>query len=163
MKLFLLFGIILTITFSIFPQTNGTTKTSASDTLTEAKLAIQKANLQWAAAWEKGKPEMVVELFAKDGKLLLSSGKVVKGHEQLLELYKNAMKGVGTEIKNIKVTVTTINAWLDGELVYETGKYVYDYLENGKPIIEAGKYVTIWKKQKDGNWRLIMDMGVPKD
>lgn len=157
MKKFYFITIILLFTaVSAFTQ-------SSNDVLAEAKDAIAKGNAQWCEAWEKGKPEMVVELFAEDGKLLLSSGKVIKGHEQLLALYQNAMKGVGTDIKNIKVSVTTLNAWLDGELVYETGKYIYDYVENGKPVVEAGKYVTIWKKQKDGNWRLIMDMGVPKD
>ena len=152
-------AIIFVVTILIFAQTS----TKDSTILAEAKLAIAKGNTQWAVAWETNKPEKVVELFAKDGKLFLSSGKVIKGHEQLLALYKNAMKGVGTEIKNIKVTVTTINAWLDGDSVVETGEYVYDYVENGKPVVEAGKYVTIWKKQKDGNWRLMMDLGVPKD
>ena len=156
-KFYFITIILLSTTILTFAQNNN------SDVLAEAKDAIAKGNAQWCEAWEKGKPEMVVELFAEDGKLLLSSGKIVKGHEQLLALYKNAMKGVGTDIKNIKVSVTTLNAWLDGELVYETGKYIYDYVENGKPVIEAGKYVTIWKKQKDGNWRLIMDMGVPRD
>ena len=156
-------SIVITVIAS-FAQTMSATKTTTdSDILAEAKLAIDKGNAQWAEAWEKNKPELVVELFAEDGKLLLSSGKVIKGHDQLLALYKNAMKGIGTDIKNIKVSVTTINAWLDGDMVFETGKYVYDYVENGKPVIEAGKYVTIWKKQKDGNWRLMMDMGVPKD
>jgi uncharacterized protein (TIGR02246 family) len=143
-------------------QTASTAQKDA-DLLAEAKLAIEKGNAQWAEAWEKGKPEMVVEIFAEDGKLLLRSGKVVKGHSALLELYKSAMAGVGKEIKAMKVTVTTINVWLDGEMVYETGKYSYNYEENGKPTVEAGKYITIWKKQKNGAWKLFMDMGVPQD
>lgn len=134
-----------------------------TDLLAEAKLAIEKGNAQWAEAWEKGKPEMIVEIFAEDGKLLTASGKIIKGHQPLLERYKTAMQGLGKEIKAMKVTVATINAWLDGEMVYETGKYSYSYEENGKPTVEAGKYATIWKKQKNGAWKLFMDMGVPPD
>ena len=28
---------------------------------------------------------------------------------------------------------------------------------------EEGRSLTIWKKQKDGLWKLVMDMGLPKD
>ena len=134
-----------------------------ADLLTEAKLAIEKGNAQWVEAWVKNDPTMIVSLFAKDGKFLSSSGKVFKGREQLLELYTGFMSSVLKEDKDVKVTVTSLNAWLDGEAVYETGKYSYNYRENGKPTVLAGKYVTIWKKQKDGAWKLFMDMGVPQD
>lgn len=157
-KIYLTIIIVLFTAISLLAQNN-----KDSETLAEAKLAIEKGNAQWCEAWEKGKPEMIVEIFAEDGKLLTASGKIIKGHQQLLERYQTAMAGVGKEIKNIKVTVTTINVWLDGEMVYETGKYSYNYQENGKPTVEAGKYVTIWKKQKDGAWKLFMDMGVPQD
>lgn len=61
----------------------------------------------------------------------------------------------------VKVTVTTVNVWVDGEIAYETGKYKYEYIENGKPGTDEGRYVTIWKRQKDGSWKLFMDMAVP--
>ena len=153
--------IALMTALTIAGQNN--TASKEAETLAEAKLAIANGNAQWVEAWEKGKPEMIVDIFAEDGKLLTASGKVIKGHQQLLERYKTAMQGLGKEIKGMKVTVTTTNAWLDGELVYETGKYSYSYEENGKPAVEAGKYVTIWKKQKNGAWKLFMDMGVPPD
>lgn len=155
---------IFAAALSTFGQSGQTqSKPATSDALAEAKSAIDRGNLQWADAWAKGTPEKVVELFAEDGKFLSSSGKITKGHQQLLELYKAAMKGIGTEIKDMKVTVTSTNVWLDGDAAYETGKYSYSYQENGKPAVEAGKYVTIWKKQKDGSWKLFMDMGVPQN
>lgn len=163
MKFLLMSTVILMAALSNFAQTNGATKPTASETLAEAKKAIELANIKWAEAWTKGDYAAVAEIFAEDGIFLSSSGRVIKGRPQLLEFYKAAMAGVGKDITELKVTVTTINAWLDGELVYETGKYNYNYLEKGKPAEEKGKYVTIWKKQKDGNWRLVMDMGVPKD
>ena len=27
--------------------------------------------------------------------------------------------------------------------------------------IDEGQYVTVWKRQLDGSWKLSMDMGVP--
>ena len=31
--------------------------------------------------------------------------------------------------------------------------------KDGKPVVSYGKYTTIWKKQKDGSWKGVMDMG----
>lgn len=149
-----------------FTQAKIVPKTFASknaDTMAEAKLAIEKGNAKWVEAWVKGDPKLIVSLFAKDGKFLSSSRKVYKGHVQLLELYTAFMESVLKEEKEVKVIVSSINAWLDGDAVYETGKYSYGYRENGKPAVLAGKYVTMWKKQKDGSWKLFMDMGVPQD
>ena len=65
--------------------------------------------------------------------------------------------------KGVKTTVTTVDLWLDGDTAYETGKYSYKYQENGQPVTEQGRYVTIWKRQTDGSWKIISDMGVPEN
>ena len=31
--------------------------------------------------------------------------------------------------------------------------------KDGKPTVSYGKYATIWEKQKDGSWKVVMDMG----
>jgi len=49
-----------------------------------------------------------------------------------------------------------------GDLGYTYGTYVFtskDKDKDGKPVVEYGKYVTIWKKQKDGTWKVAVDMG----
>jgi len=76
-----------------------------------------------------------------------------------MERQKAAMHGPDP---GVKVTATTVNVWLDGDTAYETGKYKYEYTVKGKPGTDEGRYVTIWKRQKDGSWKLSMDMGVPQ-
>ena len=49
-----------------------------------------------------------------------------------------------------------------GDLGYTYGTYVFtskDKDKDGKPIVEYGKYVTVWKKQSDGRWKVALDMG----
>lgn len=31
--------------------------------------------------------------------------------------------------------------------------------KDGKPVVAYGKYNTIWKKQRDGTWKVVLDMG----
>lgn len=133
---------------------------TASETFTEAKRAIDKGNAQWIEAWEKGDPEMVAAIFTDDAVMLSQGGGVFKGRQQILERQKEAMQSV---TRPIKVSVVTVKIWLDGHTAYETGKYKYEYTEKGKPTTEEGRYVTMWKRQGDGSWKLSMDMAVPEN
>ena len=127
--------------------------------LAEARQAIDKGNAQWIEAWDKADASLLARLFAADGILLARNGKIFKGPQQILERQKPVMEGAG---KGVKVTVTTVDLWLDGETAYETGKYSYKYQEKGKPVTEEGRYVTIWQRQSDGSWKIIADIGIPK-
>lgn len=47
-----------------------------------------------------------------------------------------------------------------GELGYTFGIYEFSALDpEGKPIIGNGTYVSIWKKDQYGNWKLVLDTG----
>ena len=47
-----------------------------------------------------------------------------------------------------------------GDLGYTYGTYVFTSKDkDGKPISDRGKYTSIWKKQKDGSWKVVLDMG----
>ncbi len=47
-----------------------------------------------------------------------------------------------------------------GDLGYTFGTYEFSSKDkDGKPVVDHGKYTTIWKKQKDGSWKVALDMG----
>ncbi len=47
-----------------------------------------------------------------------------------------------------------------GDLGYTYGTYVFKHKDKaGKLITDHGKYTSIWKKQKDGSWKVVVDMG----
>jgi uncharacterized protein (TIGR02246 family) len=125
----------------------------------EARAAIAKGNAQWSEGWAKGDASLVAAVFAEDGVQLAKGGKIIKGREAIAARQAAAMKGADP---GVKVSVVTLDIWLDGDIAYETGSYKYEYTAKGKPGTDEGKYVTIWKKQKDGSWKLKMDMGVPQ-
>ena len=127
--------------------------------LVEVRKAIDNGNAQWIEAWDKGDASLIASLFASDGVLLSRNGKFFKGPEQIFQRQKTVMESAG---KGVKATVTTVDLWLDGDLAYETGKYSYKFQEKGQPVTEEGRYVTIWKRQSDGSWKIASDMGVPK-
>ncbi len=47
-----------------------------------------------------------------------------------------------------------------GELGWTWGTFeLHTKDAEGKPVVRYGKYVNIWRKQKDGAWKVILDMG----
>ena len=64
--------------------------------------------------------------------------------------------------KNNRLTWTPVGADVSasGDLGYTYGTYEFRALgKDGKPVAEHGKYTSIWKKQKDGSWKVVLDMG----
>ncbi|HEX8813875.1 MAG TPA: DUF4440 domain-containing protein [Terriglobales bacterium] len=61
-----------------------------------------------------------------------------------------------------KLTWTPQFSDLSGDLAYTYGTWVFtskDKDKDGNPMTQSGKYTTIWKKQHDGSWKVVLDMG----
>ena len=64
--------------------------------------------------------------------------------------------------KNNRLTWTPVGADISeaGDLGYTYGTFEFRALgKDGKPVTGPGKYTSIWKKQKDGSWKVVLDMG----
>lgn len=138
----------------------GTGSDSRAEELASARRGIIEGNAKWIEAWAKSDATMIVSTFTEDAIELRPDGKVIKGHQQILEHIKASMQRLGS---GVVLTVTTSNIWLDGDKAYETGKSSYKYMEKGQPKNFEARYVSIWRREPDGAWKLFMDMGVPKD
>ena len=47
-----------------------------------------------------------------------------------------------------------------GDLGYTWGTYEFHSKDkSGSPTTDYGKYTSIWKLQKDGSWKVVLDMG----
>jgi len=50
----------------------------------------------------------------------------------------------------------------DGDLGYTLGTWQSThYNAKGQGQVATGKYVTIWRKQADGSWKVVFDGGNP--
>jgi len=46
------------------------------------------------------------------------------------------------------------------DLGYTTGSFeIHDKSPDGTPMVRKGSYVTIWRKQPDGTWKVALDIG----
>jgi ketosteroid isomerase-like protein len=64
--------------------------------------------------------------------------------------------------KNNHLTWTPVGADISasGDLGYTYGTWDFHSKDkDGKPAVDYGNYTSIWKKQKDGSWKVVLDMG----
>ncbi|MEO5775572.1 MAG: nuclear transport factor 2 family protein [Flavobacterium sp.] len=90
------------------------------------------------------------------------SNAVIKRDNDSLIQGKEAIKTFFNDPKFKKATVTWkpdfVDVSNDGTMAYTYGKFVWtttDSLGNKKKF--KGRFHTVWKKQKDGNWKFVWD------
>ena len=59
----------------------------------------------------------------------------------------------------LQFSPTKANMTASGDLGYTSGTYALTMNDpTGRPTIERGKYLEVWKKQPDGTWKVLEDM-----
>jgi ketosteroid isomerase-like protein len=114
------------------------------------------------AAAEKGS-QGYMSYYADDSVEVPNGGPLIQGKPEIA-------KGMGfLDDKNSRLIWTPVGADISasGDLGYTYGTYEFHAKnKEGKPVVDYGKYTSIWKLQKDGSWKVVLDMGnaspVPK-
>jgi uncharacterized protein (TIGR02246 family) len=133
-----------------------------TDPKTKVRAQIETANAAWAKAQVNGDAKAIVSLFAEDGgEFSPRSGHSIRGRDSLMSFWTGAF----AESHPTRATVTTVDVALNGDYATEVGNYAYTYPPDsaGKaPQNVSGRYAVVWRRQSDGQWKIFVDMGIPK-
>jgi uncharacterized protein (TIGR02246 family) len=156
-SLSLLFAFLLV--FAGIARAQAPAQSSVTDP--EVRKAIDAGNAKYIDAFARSDAGALAGLYDETGSRFSPKGVVVRGRPAIAQSVAEFMKSVTGPIK---VSIETQDLWAVDDLVYETGKYTYTFTPPGKSETQTGgHYVTIWKRQSDGGWKIIADMGVPND
>lgn len=64
--------------------------------------------------------------------------------------------------QNYQLTWTPTDAMMgpSGDMGYTWGHYEGRSKDaNGNPVLTSGRYITMWRKEPDGNWKVVLDAG----
>ncbi len=135
---------------------NSAQQPAAPDTRAAADEAlIRKADMDWVNAAKSKKVDDWVAFYADDAVVLPPNDKTAST--------KNGVRKASGDLLGlpglaISWTPTKIEVARAGDIAYDYGTYELSFNDAaGKPITDRGKYVEIWKKQADGNWKVIVD------
>jgi uncharacterized protein (TIGR02246 family) len=103
----------------------------------------------FAKAFNRGDTAGIAALFARDALRLTPNGPIMKGRKAI---EANSAEAIKSGQKNIKFTA--IRGGSDGNLAYHVGRFAVDVPTAGGTRKERGKYVDIYKRQKNGSWKI---------
>ena len=115
--------------------------------------AFARLNPASIAAFNRGDVATCVGFYSEEATLLLPDRPVIKGRKNI-EAYLKEFADSG-----IKLTpVEPVEIASSGDIGCCAGTYLYQTpSEGGKPGTRAGKFVTVFRQQRDGSWQAVID------
>jgi len=119
--------------------------------------AVQSLEAAWVKDIATKDADKTANYFADDGSELLPNMPVISGRENIKAAWKQFMAD-----PNFALTFQSSRAEASkgGDLVYTVGAYsmTMSAPRGKKPVSDKGKYLTVFRKQADGTWKVVADM-----
>ena len=119
--------------------------------------SIRAAELQANADWKSRDLERIARFWSEDATLLMPGQPAVKGKAAI----KQALQQILTDPKfALTFAPTSVEVAKSGDIGYTEGTASMTMTDpkTKKVITEAQKYVTVYRKQADGNWLAVKDI-----
>ncbi len=130
------------------PDNAGTTR--------PAERILRDLDAQWSKAAAAKDLEQTVAFYSDDAIVLPPNATSAATKETVRNVWKDVLAAPGLVISwkpsKVKLGHNGAMAWVSG---------TYELIMNdasGKPINDRGKYLEVWEKQADGNWKCAADM-----
>ena len=130
--------------------------TTIADTRSADEATLRKLDAEWSKAAGAMDLDKTASYYSDDALVLPPNMPTIQGKQGARAMWQGmfSVPGFGGGWKAAKVEVAR-----SGDLAYVTGTYeLSESGPTGKPKTDKGKYLEVWKKQADGNWKCIVDM-----
>ena len=129
-------------------------------TVPEVRRAIDAGNATWEKAFRTLDAAAIAGTFDEEGVNVGADGNCTKGRTAIEAGMRSFFERAGPATTT-KVEVKEVQ--LDGDLAYEWGHSEFHFgPKPGGPAERAGRYLTAWKRQADGGWKIYRNVGLPE-
>lgn len=120
---------------------------------------VMQLSKEWSQAASDGNVEKTVGYWADDAVLISAGQPMLDGKQAIRKMVEESYKMPGFRISWQPQRVVVSEG---GDMAYLLEDSQVSYTDStGKPITINNKVVTIWLKQKDGNWKNTVDISTP--
>jgi len=120
--------------------------------------AVEKANSEFIVAMKTGDAATIAAPYTEDASFIMIDGACVQGRKEIEKLYRDRLARFGlaqsTKINSKKLVV-------DNDLAYESGYGEIGLLKDGKVSIHGGRFLTVWQRQTNGDWKILRNVVLP--
>ncbi len=130
--------------------------TALCQTKGKAESAVLAADAAWLKTYIEKDVDKSVAFCDEQGSLLWPNSPAATRKNAIAKLTASAFA-----IPDFKLVwhPEKVGVAHSGELGYTSGTYDWSYKDaSGKAMADKGKYLTVWKKQADGSWKVLFDM-----
>jgi uncharacterized protein (TIGR02246 family) len=139
---------------------------TAADTTTPAAAApavdvasvrqtIEANNARAAEGLKKGDMVAAMANYAEDAIVMMPSMPAFQGRAAI----EKGFTDMASAITMTDPTFTTQDVIVNGDIAVETGAYSMTLTpKGGTAFADKGKYLTVWKRQPDGSWKVVRDI-----
>ena len=128
----------------------------APDTRSADEATLRKLDDEWSKAAGARDVAKTVSYYSDDALLLPPNSPALSTKDAIQGMWKAMFSAPGFAGG---WTPTRVDVARSGDLAYVTGTYAISENDaSGKPQTDNGKYLEVWKKQADGNWKCVADM-----
>lgn len=123
----------------------------------DGRAALMRADVEFAKAAQARRLEGWMSYFADDATIFPPGQDLLTGKDKLREHYA---KMWGDPDFNLEWKPVMADIARSGDLGYTIGKATIRYRDkDGKAAERPGKYLTVWKRQRDGTYKVVADVG----
>jgi uncharacterized protein (TIGR02246 family) len=117
--------------------------------------SLDAKNTRLAMAMTTGDTATMMSIYADDAVLMLADMPAARGREAIARV--NA--GLFSAYTVSNASFTTTDVIVTGDYAIETGAYRMTLKPRTGPAIpDTGKYISVWRRDANGNWKMIRDM-----
>ncbi len=103
----------------------------------------------WEAALNAGDIDSLVMIYTSDARLLPPNAEMTTGRDAARAIFGGMIDA------GISGDLTSIDARVSGDMGYDVGTYT---LMDGDTVVDTGKFIEIFHRGDDGEWRITNDM-----
>ena len=120
--------------------------------------AIKKANTDFEVAMTKADTTSIAEPYTSDAVFVSPDGTATKGRAQIEQLYRDRFARSGPALE---VRIESQELMAGGDFAYERGRGSITRSEKGKRVTSWARFLTIWQRQADGDWKIFRNVVLP--
>ncbi len=103
----------------------------------------------WETALNAKDVDALVELYTTDARLMPPNDEAMSGHNAVRSMFGGMIDA------GMSGGLTTVEAMVSGDIGYRVGIYE---LQSGDEVVDTGKFMETWRRDKDGQWRIANDI-----
>ncbi len=118
--------------------------------------AIRQAARVWSDVADAKDLEKTVSYYADDANMFPNGAPVVMGKAGIRKVWEAFMNTPGY---SLRTTTFKVDVAKSRDLAYEAGTFEMKQNDaQGNRVTGAGKYIVVWKRQANGEWKAVVDI-----